>query len=275
MIDKLTNLIPLTPGGQKEVFTAETKNGTKVVLKKIKPSRDNLERTRREIRAASLINSSYVPNIIAHNCSDNNPDFIWLVEEFIPGETLRDVLNGGRVFSIREIVHFLEIMLSITIQTEANKLVHRDIKPENIMVGDDGDFYLIDYGIARHLDLESLTATENPYGLFTLGYASSEQFRNQKKHIDIRTDLFSIGVVCYEMIKGKNFYREGTKGDYVKIMSKLENQSLPPFILTGDTQFQLSTFIKMIGDHRRTRRPNSAQEAYDIFISLIDTLKLD
>lgn len=60
-------------------------------------------------------------------------------------------------------------------------LVHRDIKPLNIILDNKGKFWLLDFGIAKHLDLVSITPTNNPFGPFTLGYASSEQFRNFKK----------------------------------------------------------------------------------------------
>jgi serine/threonine protein kinase len=275
MYNNLTNLIPLKTGGQKEVYSAEHPIHGKVVFKKIKPNSEGLERTKREIRAALIIDSTYVPKIIAHNCNEISPQYLWLVEKFVPGVSLRELLENGRKFNTKEVVRFLDIMLNITVKSEKKELVHRDIKPDNIIFGVDGNFHLLDFGIARHLDLESLTASNNHFGLFTIGYASSEQFRNKKRDIDIRTDLFSIGVVCYEMLKGENFYTVGVNHDFMRVLKKLENSSLPPLRINGDTQFQLSTFIRMLGDHRRTRRPRTAQEALNIFNTLLDTLKLN
>ncbi|MCB0706919.1 MAG: serine/threonine protein kinase [Saprospiraceae bacterium] len=275
MFDQLSDVNPLKIGGQKEVFSAVHSTFGAVVYKKIKPNADAVERTKREVRAASLIKSQFVPKIYAHNCDEDNPSFLWLIEERISGSTLRELLKEGRIFNINEIVNFLKSMLAITIETEKNNLVHRDIKPDNIILNDEGEFWLLDYGIARHLDLESITDSNSPFGAFTVGYASSEQFRNLKKEIDIRSDLFSIGIVSYEMIKGENFYISGTGMDVMKILKKLENSSIPPLLISGDTQFQLSAFIKMLGDHRRTRRPRSAKEALEILSTIIDTLKLN
>ncbi|MCB1676991.1 MAG: serine/threonine protein kinase [Halioglobus sp.] len=274
MFDQLRNVKPLQDGGQKEVYVAEHPNYGQVVYKKIFPTQDSFERTKREVRAASIITSPFVPKILAHNCDEENPQFLWLLEQYIPGDNLRKLLQAGRIFNILEIVRFLDTMLQIAIESENKNLVHRDIKPDNIIFDPDGNFWLLDFGIARHLDMESITDTNRPFGVFTVGYASSEQFRNLKKDIDIRADLFSIGVVCYEMLKGENFYILGSNNDILKVLKKLESSSLPPLRIPGDTQYQLSTFIKILGDHRRTRRPKSAAEAYSIFTTLLDTLDL-
>lgn len=274
MRKQLTNINPLKDGGQKKVFSAHHPTYGDVVYKEIFQTSDSFERAKREIRAVSLLNSPSIPKIYEHNCEAVNPEFIWLLEQRISGLNLREVLRTKRIFTIKDIVVFLETMLSIAVESEKNNLVHRDIKPENIMLDNNSKFWLLDFGIARHLDLESITATNSPFGVFTVGYASSEQFRNLKNEIDIRADLFSIGVVCYEMLKGENFYVSDVNNDILRILKKLEDSSLPPLRIEGDTQFQLSTFIRIIGDHRRTRRPRTAREALLVFNTLKETLIL-
>ncbi|MBO6830199.1 MAG: serine/threonine protein kinase [Muricauda sp.] len=275
MIEELKNLTPIKNGGQKEVYRGTHDIHGDIVFKKIFPHSDSLERTKREIRAVSIFDKSpNIPKIIANNCEEKNPEFIWIIEEYISGQNLRDAINGGRKFTIGDIVRFLDTMLEISVHSENNQLVHRDIKPENIIIDDNDDFWLLDFGIARHLDMESITKSDDPFGLFTVGYASSEQFRNYKKDIDIRADLFSIGVVCYELLRGQNFYMLDVDNDIFKVLRKLENSSLPPLRIQGDGQFQLSTFISLLGDHRRNRRPNTAKEAKIIFDTLKETLTL-
>lgn len=273
MINELKDLKPLKKGGQKEVYSGTHDIFGDIVFKKIFPNENSLIRTKREIRAVSLLKTAkFIPNIIAHNCEEENPDFLWLVEERIKGNNLRDVFSTGKTFETHEIVNFLDTMLEIAVLSEAANLVHRDIKPENIILDNDNNFWLLDFGIARHLDLVSITESKEPFGLFTVGYASSEQFRNLKKMIDIRADLFSIGVVCHEMVKGQNFYTTDVDNDIFKVIKKLENSSLPPLRIEGDSQFQLSTFISLIGDHRRNRRPKTAKEAIQIFTGIKDTI---
>ena len=272
MIAELNNLTLIARGGQKEVYLADHATFGRVVFKKVFPGIDSFERTKREVRAVSLLNSPSVPHIIAHNCEESNPAYLWVVENYIEGETIRKTLIDGRKYNTQEVVDFIDTALDIAVATEKLNIVHRDIKPENIIIGSDNKFWLLDFGIARHLDLESLTQTNTPYGIFTLGYASSEQFRNLKKDIDIRTDLFSIGVVAYEMIQGVNPYRQGTN-DPIMILRRMEQVNLPPLRIMGDTQIQLSGFISLIGDIRRTRRPNTAQLAKIIFNNVKGTLK--
>jgi serine/threonine-protein kinase len=142
MKDDLLEITPLAKGGQKEVFSALHPVHGEVVLKLITPTTDSLERVKREIRAVSLMSSPFIPRILAHNCDEQNPDKIWLIEERISGQSLRDILKAGRIFTIGEIVHFLDTMLTIAEDSEKNSLVHRDIKPENIMLDTDGNFWL-------------------------------------------------------------------------------------------------------------------------------------
>lgn len=273
LIKKLSNIKQLPAGGQKEVYSASHQEYGKVVYKKIKLNSDSLERTKREIRAVSLLDSPNIPRIFEHNC-DSGGNNLWLIEEFVDGENLRHSILTGRIFNIKEVVLFIETLLKIIVLSESKNIIHRDIKPENIILDKKGKFWLLDFGISRHLDLQSITPTNNPYGLFTIGYASSEQFRNFKKDIDSRSDLFSIGIVAYELIKGENFYTQGTNGDVFKVIKKLENESLPNIRLDGDDKFQLSAFIKLLGDHKRNRRPRNAEEALKIFNTLKKTLTL-
>lgn len=271
---KLTNLRELKVGGQKKVYSAVHPTFGKVVLKHIFITSDSLERTKREIRAVSLLNSVNIPNILAHNCDEANPHPIWIIEQFISGKNLRDLLTEGFHFNTMQIVNLLETILTILVKAEENNLVHRDIKPENIMLDKEGKFWLLDFGISRHLDLESITQSNSPFGLFTFGYASSEQFKNLKKDIDIRADLFSLGVLCHELIQEKNFYISGSENDLFMILKRLENQSLPRIRIKGDTQFKLSAFITLLGDHRRYRRPANARKAMEILSTILESIDI-
>ena len=130
-------------------------------------------------------------------------------------------------------------MLSILDRSEDQNIVHRDIKPENIIIDTNNKFWLIDFGISRHLDLESITASNSPFGPCTIGYSSAEQFRNIKKEIDIRADLFSLGVVAAEMIIGYNPFFYNTN-DIIQVIKNIENQPLPLLRISGDSQFLLA-----------------------------------
>ena len=169
---------PIGQGGQKVVYKARNldNNGDFVVFKVLKPTDDTLERVKREICAVEAIGHRYIPKILETNAHTiTSPDeLIWIVEQFVPGNTLRDILKSGKIFDLSEIVKFLDVMFSILEKSESLNIIHRDIKPENIIVDLVGDYWLIDFGISRHIDLESITITNAPYGLFTIGFSSRE-----------------------------------------------------------------------------------------------------
>ena len=182
-------------------------------------------------------------------------------------------MKKEKTFTLPEIVEFLDVMFSILEQAEVQNIVHRDIKPENIIVDVHGKYWLIDFGISRHLDLESITLTHAPYGLFTIGYSAAEQFRNRKKDIDIRADLFSLGVVITEMIQGYNPYlHEAT--DILQVIKRIEQQPLPALRISGDDRFMMAKFIKILGNNRLSRRPRSISEAKQIFDVIKPTLNI-
>src|SRR5690606_10231964 len=101
---------------------------------------------------------------------------------------------------VRLSLHTLETLAA----AETANVVHRDVKPGNIISCTDGSFWLIDFGIARHLNLHSLTDSNQLWGKGTPGYAPPEQMRNAKPSIDGRSDLFALGVTIYEAASGAN-----------------------------------------------------------------------
>jgi len=262
-------------GGQKHVYAAKMgKDLQPAVFKIMIPSENTIERVKREIRATTLIDHPNIPKILNTNVDNqlDSEELIWIIEEFIEGSTLRKLLTDGKTFNIHEIISFLDTMFSILIKSEGLSIVHRDIKPENILVDPEGNFWLIDFGISRHLDLKSITSSNAPIGPHTLGYSASEQFRNRKRDIDIRADFFSLGVVAAEMIIGQNPYWEGTH-DILQLIKKIEHQPLPILRIEGDSQYFLARFIKTLGDNRASRRPLNVDSAIKIFALVKDSLR--
>ena len=262
-------------GGQKRVFKIKNETGVIQVLKLVETTIDSLERLKREIRASSIIEHDNIPRIMASNAdsiSDNN-NTAWIIEEYIDGMPLRKLLESGKIFSISEVIVFIDTILSILEQSEKNNIIHRDIKPENILLDANGRYWLIDFGIARHLDMQSLTNTNLPFGLFTVGYSAPEQFRNRKHDIDIRADLFSVGVVAAEMLSGYNPYIKNAD-NILQIIQDIERKPLPLLRIKGDTRYLFAQFIRILGDNRTSRRPSSIHEAKELFEIIKPTLNM-
>jgi serine/threonine-protein kinase len=261
-------------GGQKKVYKIVSGSGEIQVLKIFFVSNDTDERVKREIHASKIIGHPHIPRILMSNVENNTLDnFIWIIEEFVDGQSLREIFASKKIFTIKDVVVFLDTMLSILEKSEEKNIIHRDIKPENILFDINQEYWLIDFGIARHLDLISLTDTNAPFGLCTVGYSASEQFRNRKHDIDIRADLFSLGVVSAEMILGYNPYTKDAD-NILTIIHNIEKLPLPMLRIEGDTRYLLAQFIKTLGDNRTSRRPSSAHEATELFNIVKSTLSI-
>lgn len=197
-------------GGQKIVYKADVKPYGTVALKLIKPGPNTKERTMRELDVAAKLTGSYFAKIYeVGDVKIKGEDVIYIVEEFLSGETLRVRLSREQKLSEKDTIRIGEQLLEALVKVESAGLVHRDIKPENIMLLSDGRVVLLDFGIARHLNLPSLTADIALFGPMTVGYAAPEQIKNEKRKICNRTDLFAWATVMYECIAGLNPFIQG------------------------------------------------------------------
>jgi serine/threonine-protein kinase len=254
----LRNLDPLKQGGQKLVFACEHSEHGSVVFKLFHPHQPP-ESVEREIAAIAEIESDLLPRVHASGTTTTDlGQAYWLIEERVPGQSLRERLRQGALDFDQTIAIGLDI-LRVLVLAERKNIIHRDIKPDNIVLNGDRAC-LIDFGIARHLLLESLTATELPFGKFTAGYAPLEQFRNYKSEIDIRADLFGLGVTLYECICGRNPFVDGASGA-LDILRRVETLELPVLPSTTSKHASLLDFISSLTQKRKHHRPNTAQEA--------------
>lgn len=270
---ELAQIKPLkSNSGQKDVLTA-TKDGRPVVLKLIKRGTDDGGYTQREIDAVGRLQSGYVPKMVQHGQRRvGTEERLYIIEEHIAGETLRELLLREPVQPLARVLDLGEALLAACRDFEQNKLVHRDIKPENLMVDTAGKIWVIDFGIVRMLDRESLTKTGNPFGHFTLGYGAPEQVRNQKAQINVRADLFSVGVVMHETLNGFNPYLHG-KADALAVLRHMQNQDLPRLTIPGDDDDTLAGFIAAMTARFPSRRPQTAKEATDWFAPISAKIK--
>ena len=171
--------------GQREVYKAEHNKYGNVVIKVVK-EHDTEERVKREIDINISNKLLNVPKIYEYGFLEiDNNKYLYTIEEFIEGTVLRKVLLNDKKLNLSDDIKLLDTLLSLAMQFEKIGIVHRDIKLDNIIMTNNHEFYLIDFGIVRVLNMKSLTMTELAIGPNTPGYAPPEQFRNFKKNIDI------------------------------------------------------------------------------------------
>ncbi len=202
-------------GGMGEVYLARDPQMNRNVALKLLPQHftrlpDRVIRFQRESRAASALNH---PNIITIYEIGQDRGINFIASEYIEGDTLRRRIQRGKL-SMKESVEIAIQVASALEVAHSAGIVHRDIKPENIMIRGDGYVKTLDFGLAKLIDITDSDpnqfdqATESGTVLGTVNYMSPEQARGQE--MDSRTDIFSLGVVLYEMVTGQQPFKGAT-----------------------------------------------------------------
>jgi Tol biopolymer transport system component len=207
----------LGSGGMGEVYLARDPKINRDVAIKVLPAAFSSDsgRLRRFEQEAQAVGALNHPNILSIYDVDTHEGSPYLVSELLEGETLRQQLNGIP-FPVRKALDYaLQIAHGLAAAHEKG-IVHRDLKPENVFVTKDGRVKILDFGIAKLIaprdgaeaDTELATRilnTEPGTVMGTVGYMSPEQVRGQQ--VDHRSDIFSLGVILYEMLSGKRAFR--------------------------------------------------------------------
>lgn len=260
ILPSASGILEIKAGGQKAVFLATDMSYGAVVVKIMLPNGSD-DRLKREIDIVSSYEFPNVPKIYSHgNCTVGETQYLYIIEQYIRGVDLREVLTKQKTLTTEETISLICNLLETIEAVELREVVHRDIKPENIICSDDGKYWLLDFGIARDLRQPSLTATAAHFGPHTAGYAAPEQFRNVKKKIDTRADLFSIGVVGYEALIGSHPFAAGAR-DYLDILRRTEAFQVNALDIKEDTTGELAQFINLLMEKYPSRRPPSAKIA--------------
>src|SRR6476659_386405 len=254
-------------GGMGEVYLAEdTKLDRKVALK-ILPAEVAADQTRmrrfvHEAKAASALNH---PNIITIHEIEQIDSLNFIATEFIDGETLRLRIRAGMK---------LDEILEVAIQTasalgaaHAAGIIHRDIKPENIMVRRDGYVKVLDFGLAKLGEPQgSTTDTEAPTRAMvntgagtvmgTANYMSPEQAKGV--HVDVRTDLWSLGAVLYEMVTGHLPFAGETPTETISLI--LQKEPAPLVRYAHDIPDELERIVEKALTKDREERYQTARD---------------
>jgi eukaryotic-like serine/threonine-protein kinase len=280
IINQYKILSSIGKGGMGEVFLAlDTKLDRKVALK-ILPSEfaedaDRMNRFVREAKSASALNH---PNIITIYEIGESGGTHYIATEFIEGGTLRKHLKGEN-FSLKTVLD-IAIQIASALQTAHSAgIVHRDIKPDNVMIRSDGLAKILDFGIAKlseppmiagglsvgEEDATAIKPQSTSPGLVvgTANYMSPEQAKG--KEIDARSDIFSFGIVFYEMLTGKRAFEGETALE--SISSILKDEPRPISQILPDVPSEIE---RIVNKTLRKDRDERYQTAKDLLIDLKD-----
>ncbi len=192
-------------GGMSTVYratdeTLQRQVAIKLMNREIATDSDQLERFRREARAVAQLSHPHIVGVIDYGEDDNRP---YIVFEYVEGETLKErIRRTGRLPTTEAVAYAIEIARALGV-AHARHIVHRDVKPQNVLIDEEGSAKVTDFGIARTLDEEGLTADGRVLG--TTDYVSPEQALGRP--VTGQSDLYSLGIVLYEMITGEVPFR--------------------------------------------------------------------
>jgi len=187
-------------GGMSTVYrafdqTLERRVAIKLMHREIASHSDQLERFRREARAVAQLSHPHIVGVIDAGEDQGRP---YIVFEYVEGETLKErIRRMGRLPMEEAIAYAIEIARALGF-AHSRQIVHRDVKPQNVLIDEEGSAKVTDFGIARTLDQEGLTADGRVLG--TTDYVSPEQALGHD--VNGQSDIYSLGVVLYEMLTG-------------------------------------------------------------------------
>jgi serine/threonine protein kinase len=262
-------------GGMGEVWLADDTELERLVALKVLPKdlANDTERMRRFVQEAKSASALNHPNIITIHEIGKTDNIHFIATEYIEGETLHSRLKSEQM----NLKSVLDIGIQVASALDAAHragIVHRDIKPENVMIRPDGVVKILDFGIAKltekkaeSIDAEAATAVQagTTPGMIigTANYMSPEQARG--KEIDVRTDIFSLGVMLYEMLAGRQPFEGESAID--TISSIINKEPVPLSQLIFDIPHQLQRIVEKC---LRKDREERYQTVKDLLIDLKD-----
>ena len=232
--------------GMGEVYLARDTHLPRDVALKLLPLMftGDEKRLRRFILEAESASSLNHPNILTIYEIGHINDLHYIATEFVDGQTVRERLSSGPL----EVSEAVEIAVGVTnalVASHAAGIVHRDIKPENIMIRRDGYVKVLDFGLAKltegpdvRVESRHISKMHTDPGTFmgTAGYLSPEQARSLE--VDTRSDVFSLGVVIYEMITGQNPFNREAFSEVIDAILKTEPPPLAKFAPNAPASLQ-------------------------------------
>jgi len=223
---RITRLIG--SGGMAKVYEAEHVNlGTKVAIKLLDPvlaEKGNLkERFRNEARIMASLRHENIVQVLDYYEDDSTKTFA-IIMELLEGESLSDFIKKRGALSEQLVYDLMTKILKAFGYAHGKGLIHRDVKPANIFITNDKNIKILDFGIAKLIGQDAeLTGTGMQMG--TPMYMSPEQVKDSK-HLDKRSDIYSLGVMMYFMLTGKAPYDTNTNSNF-DILNKIVNEPLP------------------------------------------------
>ncbi|MCD4782835.1 MAG: protein kinase [Candidatus Eremiobacteraeota bacterium] len=232
----------------------------KLILNPVLDEESKKMQVERFVREAKSIARLSHPNIVSVYDAGQSGEDYYIAMEFVEGKTLENYVERGKPFHVSEVIEISIQVLRALGHAHKNNIVHRDVKPGNIMMLGSDYVKVMDFGIAKALDMGTMTSTGATLG--TIGYMSPEQWGNSG--IDGRSDIFSYSVIMYQMLTGEmpfpsdsialhvaNLISESFQPASVRQVNKLVPASLEQIVMKGlckERKYRYQNAEDMISD---------------------------
>jgi eukaryotic-like serine/threonine-protein kinase len=252
----------LGSGGMSTVYLARDETldrpvAVKVMHREMSEQEDQLQRFRQEARAVAKLTH---PNVVSVIDAGEDGGYPYIVFEYVKGETLKQRINRVGALDPQEaIAYAIEVARGLGV-AHARNMVHRDIKPQNVLIDEEGRAKLTDFGISRQLEQDGVTATGRVLG--TTDYVAPEQAMG--KDVDPRSDVYSLGVVLYEMLVGQVPFHADSQ---VGVAMKHVNEELPD---VQRRRPEVSAAVALVVERATAKSP---AERYQSVGEMIDDLE--
>lgn len=249
-------------GGMGIVYRARQKsNGQAVALKIILPSANkNLVKIRRFFREIKATASLHHPHIVPVYGTGKEHGCYYFVMKYIEGDTLDGYIGSHNLTWADQIIMLVKICQALH-HAHQNRILHRDLKPSNILVSQEGEPYLTDFGLAKFFEASfSLTKTGDIVG--TPCYIAPEQIADSKK-VGPPSDIYSLGVILYQMLTGTLPF---TAHDFIELYHKIHTQApVPPIRINPTIPADLNTIcLKALAKKPQQRYASASEMAQDL-----------
>ena len=253
----------LGSGGMSTVYLARDETldrpvAIKILHREMSEQEDQLQRFRHEARAVAKLSH---PNVVAVIDAGEDGGHPYIVFEYVKGETLKQrIARVGALDAQEAIAYAIEVARGLSVAHSRN-MVHRDIKPQNVLIDEEGRAKLTDFGISRQLEQEGVTATGRVLG--TTDYVAPEQAMGHGT--DPRSDVYSLGVVLYEMLVGQVPFHADSQ---VGVAMKHVNEELPD---VQRRRPEVSAALALVVERATAKNPAERYQAIGEMIGDLET----
>ena len=253
---------PLGSGGMAQIFLAQDLRLERLVAVKIIHAHLSEDATfaarfQREAVVAAKLNHPNLVNVFDQGADEDQP---YLVMEYVPGRTLREVLKEFVTLSPKQMLNLMQQILSGLAAAHAAGIIHRDIKPENVLLADDGRVKLSDFGLARPISNQ----TESESVLGTAAYIAPEII--SRGQADARSDVYSSGILMFELLTGRQPFQGETSSH---VAAQHTSGSVPPpSRFKPEISEALDDLILFATERDPNLRPANASELLDAVLAI-------